>query len=142
MNRLVVVLALVGSFILACGGASDQLEASQKLMDFNAKLDPTGTTGCLAECMKLSTKAMELAEAGDSSGSIEMSQKAMACQSRCEEGGGTAAAAASGTGDNTTGCLAGCMEYSTKAMKLAEAGDASGSMAMSQKAMECQATCE
>ena len=84
MKRLFPVLALIGVLSLACGSAADQMELTQQLMNINAKLDHSGATGCLSECMKLSTKAMKLAEAGDLSGSMEMTQKAMACQSTCD----------------------------------------------------------
>jgi len=121
---------------------SDSVTATQKLMEATSKLDGSGTTGCLAECMKFSTQAMKAIEAGNTTRSMELNQKAMACQSRCEQGGGRAAAKAAGVGNNTTGCLAKCMEYSTRAMKLIEKGDVSGSMEMNQKAMACQSRCK
>jgi hypothetical protein len=135
-------LIFLAMLCVGCFDASDSLDASQKLMSATGALDASGTTGCLAECMKYSTEAMKAAEAGQLSRSTELSQKSMACTSRCEQGGGRAAAKATGVGNNTTGCLARCMEYSTKAMKLAEAGDLSGSAAMSQKSMECTSRCE
>ena len=135
-------ILVLSSLCVACFDASDSLDASQKLMSATGVLDASGTTGCLAECMKYSTEAMKAAEAGQTTRSMELSQKSMACTSRCEQGGGRAAAKSTGVGDNTTGCLAKCMEYSTKAMRLAESGDVSGSMAMNQKAMSCQASCE
>ena len=135
-------LLLLTFLCVGCFDASDSLNASQKLMSATGALDASGTTGCLAECMKYSTEAMKAAEAGQTTRSMELNQKSMACTSRCEQGGGRAAAKSTGVGNNTTGCLAKCMEYSTKAMKLAESGDVSGSMAMSQKAMSCQSSCQ
>lgn len=148
MRPIFVLLMACVTLSLGCGGGgdittgSDQVSSAQKLMELTGKLDGSGTTGCLAECMKFSTQAMKAAEAGQLTKSMELNQKGMACQSRCEKGGGRAAAAAKGVGNNTTGCLAKCMEYSTKAMKLAEKGDLSGSMDMNQKAMACQSRCK
>ena len=142
MRALHSVVGLCCVFTLACGGASESIELSEELSELSAVMDPSGTQGCLADCMKLSTEAMELAEAGKTAASMKKSQESMACSSRCEEGGGRAAASASGVGDNITGCLAECMTYSTKAMALAEAGDHSGSMKMSEEAMACQSRCE
>ena len=47
MFRFVMLFFAV---LTACGGASDQLEMSQKLMNVNGLLDATGQTGCLADC--------------------------------------------------------------------------------------------
>ena len=123
-------------------GACNSKDVTNGLSEMNAALDPTGTTGCLNKCMKISTEAMAAAEAGDTTRSMELNQEAMACQSRCENGGGTKATKSAGVGDNLTGCLAKCMEFSTKAMKAAEAGDTTRSMELNQEAMACQSRCK
>ena len=138
MRSLTASLGVCLAFILACGSG----DGTQELMELSAAMDPTGAQGCIAECMKLNDEAMELLEAGKSTESMRKSDESMACLSRCEDGGGRAAAAASGVGDNTTGCLAECMTYNTKAMELLEAGDAEGSMKMSNKAMDCTNKCD
>ena len=138
MRTLSAIAGISIAFILACGGG----DGTQELMELSAAMDPSGSTGCLAECMKMNDEAMKLLEAGKSTESMRKSDEAMACVSRCEEGGGRAAAAASGVGDNTTGCLAECSAMNTKAMELLEAGDTEGSMRMSQKAMDCTNKCD
>ena len=122
--------------------ACNSKDVKNGLSEVSAALDPIGTSGCLNKCMKMSEEAMAAAEAGDVTRSMELNQEAMACQSRCENGGGTKAAKGAGVGDNLTGCLAKCMEFSTKSMKAAEAGDVTRSMELNQEAMACQSRCE